>query len=67
MTKAYHLIYVDRLTRGEIMKEISDLAMKQLKKYLRAHESDIAYEVNDFKELRLIFVEIVGIAPSEEP
>ena len=34
-------------------------------KYLEAHESDIAWEINDFGELRLAFIALVGRKPEK--
>jgi len=45
------------------MTEQQAQAGKDLKGYLAAHESDIAFEINDFGQLFTIFVEIFGRRP----
>ena len=38
-------------------------AGKDLKAYLESHESDIAFEINDFGQLFSTFVEVFGRRP----
>lgn len=45
------------------MVELSHLCFKQLRDYLLDHEQDIACSINDFDDLRQMFVEVIGRAP----
>ena len=42
------------------------LARKNLRDYLLYHESDIASGINDFGDLRLVFIEVLNRKPYKD-
>lgn len=44
-------------------REITDDNMEDLIFWLKSHESDIAFEVNDFGDLRHVFFDVAGRYP----
>ena len=49
-----------------MIKNVSSDSTSQLMTYLLNHESDIAWENDDFKELRAIFTELFGYEPRKD-
>ena len=47
-------------------KLISDEAYGLIKGYLRSHEDDIAWEIDDFAVLRKVFIDIIGRQPKPD-
>ena len=46
-------------------KCVSSESTSLLMTYLLNHESDIAWRANDFEDLRLIFIELIGHEPKK--
>lgn len=51
----------------KIQLEMTLKEFKWLAAYLEAHESDIANEINDFGDLKELFVIVFGEEPTNEP
>jgi len=66
-----HLIIDPYLTKyqhnkGNRMEINNLLARKNLRDYLLYHENDIANDINDFADLRLVFIEILNRKPYKD-
>ncbi|MCZ6897670.1 MAG: hypothetical protein O7D95_03025 [Betaproteobacteria bacterium] len=47
------------------MNEIMDSSLNDLKEWLLSRETDIAYEIEDFGELRDVFWDVIGRYPEK--
>ena len=60
-----HTPYLDQL-RLEYYKAQTLEAFSDLLAYLEYHESDIAYDINDFGDLKRVFFHLFGHDPEKE-
>ena len=49
----------------EIFNTPFEISSEQIIEYFKAHESDIAHEVNDFGDLRVSFIQLLGREPEK--
>ena len=54
-------------SEGFVTVTMTAEVLSELVQYLKYHEDDIAYNINDFGELRCLFLAIFNRAPEKNP